>query len=59
MGEIVDLGVHTGLVEKSGAWYQYNGEKIGQGREAAKQYLLDNPKESKVLEKEIRKIHKV
>lgn len=59
MGEIVDLGVHTGLIEKSGAWYQYNGEKIGQGREAAKQYLLDNPASAKVLEKEIRKIHKI
>lgn len=59
MGEIVDLGVHTGLIEKSGAWYQYNGEKIGQGREAAKQYLIDNPASAKVLEKEIRKIHKI
>jgi recombination protein RecA len=58
-GEIVDLGVQAGLVEKSGAWYQYNGEKIGQGREAAKQYLIDNPKEQSALEKEIRKMHKV
>ncbi len=43
-GEIVDLGVPLGLLNKSGAWYEYNGEKIGQGREAAKQYLIDNPK---------------
>ncbi|MDD5605996.1 MAG: recombinase RecA [Patescibacteria group bacterium] len=58
-GEIIDLAVHAGLVEKSGAWYEYNGAKIGQGRDAAKQYLRDNPKEAKALEKEIRKLHKV
>lgn len=42
-GELIDLGVEYGIVEKSGAWFAYQGEKIGQGRENAKQYLLDHP----------------
>ena len=42
-GEIVDLGSETGIIEKSGAWYSYAGERIGQGREAAKQFLKDHP----------------
>jgi recombination protein RecA len=42
-GEIVDLGSETGIVEKSGAWYSFGGERIGQGREAAKQFLKDHP----------------
>lgn len=58
-GEIIDTGVETGLVDKSGAWYEYNGEKIGQGREAAKQYLRDNPNIFKSLEKEVRKIYDI
>jgi len=43
-GDVIDLAVEHNIVEKSGAWYAYNGEKIGQGREAAKQYLDQNPK---------------
>ena len=55
-GEIVDLGSESGIVEKSGAWYSYGSERIGQGREAAKQFLKDHPETaseimSKVLEK--------
>jgi recombination protein RecA len=42
-GEIVDLGSEIGVVEKSGAWYSFGGERIGQGREAAKQFLKDHP----------------
>ena len=42
-GEIVDLGSESGIVEKSGAWYSYRSERIGQGREAAKQFLKDHP----------------
>src|SRR5436190_1416047 len=42
-GEIVDLGSEIGVVEKSGAWYSYGGERIGQGREAAKQFLKEHP----------------
>ncbi len=56
-GEIIDLGTHAGLINKSGAWYEYNGEKIGQGREAAKEYLATNPKIAAALEKELRKLH--
>jgi recombination protein RecA len=41
-GEIVDLGSEMGVIEKSGAWYSYGGERIGQGREAAKQFLKEH-----------------
>jgi recombination protein RecA len=41
-GEVLDLGVAGNIVEKSGAWYSYNGDRIGQGRENAKQFLMDN-----------------
>ena len=53
-GEIVDLGVQAGFVEKSGAWFSAEGERIGQGRENAKQYLMANPAMMAVLEKKIR-----
>lgn len=53
-GEILDLGVAANVVEKSGAWYSYNGEKIGQGRNNAKQYLRDNPTISDEIEGKIR-----
>jgi recombination protein RecA len=46
-GEIVDLGSEIGVVEKSGAWYSYAGERIGQGREAAKQFLKEHPETAK------------
>jgi recombination protein RecA len=54
-GEIIDLGVEKNIIEKSGAWYSYNGSRIGQGRENSRQYLLTNPQiageiESKILE---------
>jgi recombination protein RecA len=42
-GDLLDLGVEEGIVEKSGAWYSYEGERIGQGRENARRFLLDNP----------------
>lgn len=42
-GELVDLGVKNNIIEKSGAWYSYNGEKIGQGREKAKDYVKEHP----------------
>lgn len=54
-GDMVDLAVKHDLISKSGAWYEYEGEKIGQGREAAKQYLRDNPKVYKKLSQDIRK----
>jgi recombination protein RecA len=43
-GDVIDLAVAKGVVEKNGAWYEYEGNKIAQGREAAKQFLHDNPK---------------
>ena len=58
-GEVIDLAVASGLVAKSGAWYEYQGEKIAQGRESAKNYLTENPKIFSALEAEIRKIHGV
>jgi recombination protein RecA len=42
-GEIVDLGSEMGIVEKSGAWYSFGGDRIGQGREAAKNFLKEHP----------------
>ena len=53
-GELVDLGVEYGFVQKSGSWYSYNNEKIGQGKENAKQFLRDNPDKAAELEKAIR-----
>lgn len=53
-GDMIDLAVKHGMVVKSGAWYSYKGDKIGQGREAAKQFLSDNPKLMGELEKAIR-----
>ena len=54
VGELVDLGAKAGVVEKSGAWYAYKGEKIGQGRENAKIYLEKNPNVAGEIEKIIR-----
>src|ERR1700686_1194695 len=54
-GDLVDLGVAQNLVEKSGAWYSYKGERIGQGRENARQFLKDNPEVFKKLDAELRK----
>ncbi|QPK62701.1 recombinase RecA [Methylomonas sp. LL1] len=53
-GELVDLGVEFGFVQKSGSWYAYNNEKIGQGKDNAKQFLRDNPDKAKELEAAIR-----
>ena len=53
-GEIVDLGVDHEIVEKSGAWYSYNGAKIAQGREAAKQFFDDNPEVALEVENKIK-----
>ncbi len=53
-GELIDLGVKSGIVEKAGAWFSYNGEKIGQGRENAKKYLKDNPEVADEIEAKIR-----
>src|SRR4030081_3218126 len=54
-GDLIDLGVAQNLVEKSGAWYSYKGERIGQGRENARQFLKDNPDVFKKLDVELRR----
>ena len=53
-GELVDLGVKAGIVDKAGAWFSYNGEKIGQGRENAKTFLREHPKVAEEIENKIR-----
>jgi recombination protein RecA len=56
-GELLDLGVKAGVVEKSGAWFSYGDERMGQGRENSKQYLRDNPKVALEIEDKIRASH--
>src|ERR1700750_1024299 len=54
-GDLIDLGVAQNLVEKSGSWYSYKGERIGQGRENARQFLKDNPDIRTTIDTELRK----
>jgi recombination protein RecA len=53
-GEIIELGVIHRIVEKSGAWYAYNNEKIGQGKDNSREYLKDNPHIAEEIERKIR-----
>jgi len=53
-GELIDLGVKAGIVEKSGAWFSFDGQRIGQGRENSKTFLKDNPKIADAIERAIR-----
>jgi recombination protein RecA len=53
-GDILDLATEKGIVEKAGAWFSYGGENVAQGREAAKQYLKDNPKVLAEIDKKVR-----
>jgi recombination protein RecA len=53
-GEIIDMGVNARIVEKSGAWYAYNGEKIGQGRDNAREFLRENPDLAVEIENKVR-----
>jgi recombination protein RecA len=53
-GEIIDLGVETNVIEKSGSWFSYQGTKIAQGRESAKQFIADNPELSEEIERKIK-----
>jgi len=53
-GEIIDLGVNYNIVDKSGAWYAYNGEKIGQGRDNTREFLRENPELAREIENKIR-----
>jgi recombination protein RecA len=53
-GEIVDMGVELGIIQKSGSWFSYNTDKLGQGRETVKQLMHDNPELSNEIETKIR-----
>lgn len=53
-GEIIDIGVELNIIQKSGSWYSYDGNKLGQGREAVRQLLLDNPEMANEIETKIR-----
>ncbi len=54
VGEIIDMGVELGIVQKSGSWFSYNSDKLGQGREAVKQLMIDNPEMANEIETKIR-----
>jgi recombination protein RecA len=56
VGELVDLGVKAGVVEKSGAWFSHDSQRIGQGRENAKQFLRDHPAVAATIEKRVREL---
>lgn len=53
-GEIIDLGVEHGFIEKAGAWYSYNGDKIGQGKEKVRLFLQENPEIANTIEQALR-----
>jgi recombination protein RecA len=53
-GEIIDMASELNIIQKSGSWFSYNGEKLGQGRDTVKQFLIDNPEFSADIEKQIR-----
>lgn len=53
-GEIIDMGTELGIIQKSGSWYSYNNDKLGQGRDAVKQLMVDNPELAKEIETKIR-----
>jgi recombination protein RecA len=53
-GEIIDMGTELGIINKSGSWYSYNDDKLGQGRESVKQLMLDNPELAADIEAKIR-----
>src|SRR5262249_34702138 len=54
-GDLIDLGVAQNLIEKSGSWYSYNGDRLGQGRENARKFLKDTPDVRQQLDAELRK----
>jgi recombination protein RecA len=58
LGELVDTGVKLGIIDKAGAWFSYNGDKVGQGRENSKIFLKDNPNVATEIEAKIRDYYK-
>ncbi len=57
IGELIDLGVKAGIVEKSGSWFSYEGQRVGQGRENAKTFLRENPAVADAIEAKLRQSH--
>jgi len=57
LGEVIDIGVQDGIVDKSGAWYSYNGERIGQGKDNARTFLKEHPEMAGEIERQIREKH--
>ncbi|MFP4682680.1 MAG: recombinase RecA [Ectothiorhodospira sp.] len=57
LGEIIDMGVKDGLIDKAGAWYSYKGDRIGQGKDNARTYLKDHPDLAREIETQIRETH--
>jgi recombination protein RecA len=55
-GELIDLGVANNIVDKSGSWYSYNGDRIGQGKENVRQYLIDNPAIADEIDRKLREL---
>ncbi len=58
-GDILDLAANCGVVIKSGSWYAYNNEKIGQGRENAKKYFMENPAVMEEVEQKVRDFYNI
>ena len=58
-GEIVDLASEIGVIEKTGAWYSYKGEKLGQGKENVKELLKNNPKMKQEIEEKVRSYYEI
>jgi recombination protein RecA len=58
-GDILDLGVGANIVDKSGTWYSYNGERLGQGRENSKAFLREHPEVMNEIEGKLRQLHDV
>ena len=56
-GDLLDLGVDANIIDKSGTWYSYSGERLGQGRENAKTFLRDHPELISDIEQKIRQLH--
>jgi recombination protein RecA len=57
LGEVVDMGVNANLIEKSGSWFSYEGERIGQGKDNAKQWLKEHADVAQTIEQKIRALH--
>ncbi len=58
-GELIDIGTEAEVIQRSGSWYSYEGERLGQGRENAKQFLVENPEIKAAIDKKIRAFHEL